>query len=79
MAAPSAVADPFPAEFDQHFDRRPVRLANPYPAGIPAPKGACHGCGYAPCACSATDAATDLILEAAHFGGDLDLPGWDER
>ncbi len=78
MTAPSAFADQFPAEFEAHFARQPVHLANPYPAGIPAPKGACPGCGYASCACSTTDAATELALEAAYFGDDLDLPGWDE-
>lgn len=39
MTTSSAFADPFP--FDRHFERRGARVANPYPNGIPAPKGTC--------------------------------------
>jgi len=66
VTAPGAFADPFPAEFEARLARRSVR--NPYPHGIPAPKGACPACGYAPCACSRTDEALDLILEAEALG-----------
>jgi hypothetical protein len=41
-----------------------ARPANPYPNGIPAPAGACPTCAYSPCACTRTDEALDLILEA---------------
>jgi hypothetical protein len=51
-------------EFEARFARRLVRLANPYPNGIPAPAGTCPTCAYSPCVCSRTDEALDLILEA---------------
>jgi hypothetical protein len=68
VTAPGASADPFQPEFEARFARRPVGLANPYPNGIPAPKGACPTCTYQPCACSTTDEALDLILEAEALG-----------
>ena len=46
----------------------PGAFVNPYPNGIPAPVGACRVCTYAPCACSRTDEALDLILEAEALG-----------
>jgi hypothetical protein len=46
----------------------PGAFADPYPNGIPAPAGACPVCTYAPCACSRTDEALDLILEAEAYG-----------
>jgi hypothetical protein len=68
VTAPGASADPFPPEFEARFARRPVRLANSYPNGIPAPKGACPTCTYQPCVCSRTDEALDLILKAEALG-----------
>jgi hypothetical protein len=59
------------AEYHRDLDRQ---LAERVRARDPEP---CPTCTYAPCACASTDEATDLILEAAHFGDDLDLPGWD--
>jgi hypothetical protein len=44
------------------------RLTSPYPNGIPAPAGACPTCAYNPCACSRTDEALDLVLEAEALG-----------
>lgn len=41
---------------------------NPYPSGIPAMAGACRECSYDPCACSRTDEALDLVLEADALG-----------
>jgi len=78
VTAPGTFADPFPLEFEARFARRGLRLPSPYPDGPPAPTGACPACVYAPCACSTTDEATNLIIEATRFGDDLDLPGWDE-
>jgi hypothetical protein len=43
-------------------------FANPYPAGIPAPAGACPECSYGLCACATTDEALDLILDADAYG-----------
>jgi hypothetical protein len=68
VTAPGAFNDPFPPELEARFARRPVRLANPYRNGIPAPKGACPICTYQPCARSRTDEALDLILEAEALG-----------
>ncbi len=58
----------------------PGRLTNPYPNGIPAPAGTCPACAYAPCACSRTDEALDLVLEAEALGlYDAGIgEGWDE-
>ncbi len=68
MTAPGTFNDPFQPEFEARFARRPVRLANPYPNGIPAPAGTCPTCTYQPCVCSRTDEALDLILEAEALG-----------
>jgi len=78
--APGAFADPFPPEFEARLPRRRLPVRNPYPKGIPAPKGACPACAYAPCACSRTDEALDLVLEAEALGlYDAGIgEGWDE-
>jgi hypothetical protein len=49
-------------------------LSNPYPNGIPAPKGACPACAYDPCVCAGTDEAIDLLRDAEADG----LLGEDE-
>jgi hypothetical protein len=55
-------------------------FANPYPAGIPAPAGACPECAYAPCACSDTDCAYELRRDAEALGlYDAGIgEGWDQ-
>ncbi len=48
--------------------RRSLPLRNPYPNGIPAPAGTCPECAALPCACSRTDEALDLLLDAEAYG-----------
>jgi hypothetical protein len=78
VTAPGAFADPFPSDGPAERRRLPVR--NPYPKGIPAPKGTCPACAYSPCACSRTDEALDLVLEAEALGlYDAGIgEGWDQ-
>jgi hypothetical protein len=55
-------------------------VRNPYPAGIPVPMGTCPECAYDPCACTRTDEALDLVLEAEALGlYDAGIgEGWEE-
>jgi len=68
VTAPGAFADPFPSEYEARLRGRRAPVRNPYPAGIPTPKGTCPACAYSPCACSRTDEALDLVLEAEALG-----------
>jgi hypothetical protein len=68
MTAPGAFADPFPAEFEPRLARRRPPVRNPYPQGIPARAGTCPARAYSPCACSRTDEALDLVVEAEALG-----------
>jgi hypothetical protein len=80
VTAPGAFSDPFPAEFEARIGRRCLPVRNPYPAGIPAPMGTCPECAYDPCACTRTDEALDLVLEAEALGlYDAGIgEGWEE-